>query len=58
MDVKNIKFKIRFADGSTYKQEGTIDFLDVSVDQATDTVLARAIMPGKPRRRLDRRPIG
>jgi membrane fusion protein (multidrug efflux system) len=44
-DIAGIKIKIRFADGSTYKQEGTVDFLDVSVDRATDTVLARATMP-------------
>jgi membrane fusion protein, multidrug efflux system len=45
MDLANIKIKIRFADGSTYKHEGTVNFIDVSVDRATDTVLARATMP-------------
>ena len=45
MDLTNIKIKIRFADGSTYKHEGTVNFIDVSVDRATDTVLARATMP-------------
>ena len=44
-DLTGIKIKIRFADGSTYKHEGTVNFLDVSVDRATDTVLARATMP-------------
>lgn len=44
-DIAGIKIKIRFADGSTYKQEGTVDFIDVSVDRSTDTVLARATMP-------------
>ncbi|MGD0149093.1 MAG: efflux RND transporter periplasmic adaptor subunit [Xanthobacteraceae bacterium] len=44
MDLTNIKIKIRFADGSTYKHEGTVNFIDVSVDRATDTVLARATM--------------
>ena len=34
-----------FADGSTYKHEGTVNFIDVSVDRSTDTVLARATMP-------------
>jgi membrane fusion protein (multidrug efflux system) len=43
-DIAGIKIKIRFADGSTYKQEGTVNFVDVSVDRATDTVLARATM--------------
>jgi membrane fusion protein (multidrug efflux system) len=44
-DLAKIKIKIRFADGTIYKHEGTIDFIDVSVDRATDTVLARATMP-------------
>ena len=44
-DIAGIKIKIRFADGSTYKHEGTVDFIDVSVDRSTDTVLARATMP-------------
>ena len=44
-DIAGIKIKIRFADGSTYKHEGTVNFIDVSVDRSTDTVLARATMP-------------
>jgi membrane fusion protein, multidrug efflux system len=43
-DIAGIKIKIRFADGSTYKHEGTVNFVDVSVDRSTDTVLARATM--------------
>ena len=42
---EDIKAKIRFADGTTYNQRGTINFIDVSVDRATDTVLVRATMP-------------
>jgi membrane fusion protein (multidrug efflux system) len=44
-DAKNEKIKIRFADGSTYAEEGTVNFVDVSVDRATDTVLVRATIP-------------
>lgn len=44
-DVKDIKVKIRFPDGSTYKHDGTINFVDVSVNRSTDTVLVRATMP-------------
>jgi membrane fusion protein (multidrug efflux system) len=44
-DPKNVKIKIRFADGTTYKQEGTVNFIDVSVDRTTDTVLVRATIP-------------
>ena len=42
---EDLKVKIRFADGTTYNQVGTINFVDVSVDRATDTVLVRATMP-------------
>jgi len=41
----SVKIKIRFADGTTYKQEGTVNFIDVSVDRTTDTVLVRATIP-------------
>jgi len=37
--------RIRFSDGSTYNQTGRINFVDVTVDRATDTVLVRATMP-------------
>jgi membrane fusion protein (multidrug efflux system) len=36
---------LRFADGTTYKQLGKINFVDVTVNRATDTVLARASFP-------------
>jgi membrane fusion protein (multidrug efflux system) len=45
VNPKELKVKIRFADGTTYNQVGTINFIDVSVDRATDTVLVRATMP-------------
>jgi membrane fusion protein, multidrug efflux system len=41
VDSKQVKIRIRFADGTTYNQEGTVDFVDVSVDRSTDTVLVR-----------------
>ena len=44
-DIKDIKVRLRFADGSMYDQEGSINFVDVSVDRATDTVTVRATMP-------------
>ena len=37
--------RIRFSDGSTYDQTGRINFVDVTVDRATDTVLVRATFP-------------
>jgi membrane fusion protein (multidrug efflux system) len=37
--------RIRFSDGSAYDQTGRINFVDVTVDRATDTVLVRATVP-------------
>ena len=37
--------RIKFADGTSYDQVGRIDFVDVSVDRSTDTVMLRADMP-------------
>ena len=45
VDPKDIKVRVRFANGVTYNQLGTINFVDVMVDRATDTVLVRAKMP-------------
>jgi len=44
-DFKSIKIRAQFSDGSVYDQTGQINFIDVSVDRATDTVLVRATMP-------------
>jgi membrane fusion protein, multidrug efflux system len=45
VDISNIKARLRFADGTTYQQEGSINFVDVQVDRTTDTILARATFP-------------
>ena len=45
--------RIRFSDGSTYDQTGRIDFVDVKVDRATDTVLVRATLPNPEDRLID-----
>jgi len=45
VDVKGIKASLLFADGSAYKHPGKINFVDVTVDRATDTILARASFP-------------
>src|SRR5690242_14754876 len=42
---ENIKVRLRFSDGSSYDQVGKINFVDVSVDRATDTVTVRATIP-------------
>ena len=43
--LKSIKVHIRFSDGSIYNQLGEMNFVDVTVDRTTDTVLARATIP-------------
>jgi membrane fusion protein (multidrug efflux system) len=43
--ITAIKSRLRFPDGSTYDQVGRIDFVDVTVDRATDTVQLRAVFP-------------
>jgi membrane fusion protein (multidrug efflux system) len=44
-NVGRIKARIRFSDGTTYKEVGEINFVDVSVSRATDTILVRATFP-------------
>ena len=44
-DIAGIKSRLRFPDGSTYGEVGRIDFVDVTVDRATDTVQVRAVFP-------------
>ncbi len=44
-DFKDFKVTIRFSNGSPYDQQGRIDFINVTVDRTTDTVLARATVP-------------
>ena len=36
---------VRFSDGSVYEHKGQINFVDVSVDKSTDTVIVRATIP-------------
>jgi membrane fusion protein (multidrug efflux system) len=44
-DFTEFKVRLRFSNGSLYDQVGTLNFLNVTVDRTTDTVLARATMP-------------
>ena len=43
IDISGIKVSLQFTDGTTYSQIGKIDFVDVTVDKATDTVQVRAV---------------
>ena len=44
---------IRFSDGTAYDLPGKIDFVDVSVNQATDSVLVRAVLPNPKGKLID-----
>src|SRR5436190_11164743 len=44
-EITGIKARLRFPDGSTSDPVGQIDFIDVTVDRATDTVQVRAVFP-------------
>jgi membrane fusion protein (multidrug efflux system) len=44
-ELSDFKVRIRFSDGSAYDQLGTVNFVNVQVDRATDTVLVRATVP-------------
>lgn len=41
-DRSQLLVTVRFSDGSVYDHKGRINFVDVSVDKATDTVIVRA----------------
>jgi membrane fusion protein (multidrug efflux system) len=43
--AQGLTVRIKFSDGTTYDQVGKINFVDVTVDRATDTVVVRATMP-------------
>lgn len=43
--LSSVSVNVRFADGTTYPSPGRVDFIDVVVDRATDTVTARATIP-------------
>jgi membrane fusion protein, multidrug efflux system len=43
-DVKSLKVRVRYSDGTFYDQIGEVNFVDVTVDRATDTITARATM--------------
>jgi membrane fusion protein (multidrug efflux system) len=44
-DRESVTVTVRFSDGSVYGEKGRINFVDVSVDKATDTVTVRATLP-------------
>ena len=45
IDISSIKPTVYFHDGTAYKHPGSINFVDVTVNRGTDTVLVRATFP-------------
>jgi membrane fusion protein (multidrug efflux system) len=52
-EAQSLKVGIRFSNGTEYNQSGRIDFVNVQVDRATDTVLVRAVIPNPDGRLID-----
>lgn len=52
-DAKAIKLRLQLADGSVYGEIGTMNFVDVTVNKETDTVLARATFANPDRALID-----
>jgi membrane fusion protein (multidrug efflux system) len=53
VDRGSMKVQLRFSDGVAYDQLGTINFVDVSVNHATDTVIVRGTVPNPTGRLID-----
>jgi len=51
--INNTKVVVQMSNGPVYPQSGKIDFVDVKVDQATDTVSVRASLPNPDGRLID-----
>jgi membrane fusion protein (multidrug efflux system) len=45
LDTGGLSVRVRLADGTEYSQPGRINFVNVTVDKSTDTVLVRATVP-------------
>jgi membrane fusion protein (multidrug efflux system) len=52
-EAQALKVGLRFSNGTQYDQTGRIDFVNVQVDRATDTVLVRATIPNPDGRLID-----
>jgi membrane fusion protein, multidrug efflux system len=53
VDISSIKPTIYFSDGTAYKHPGSINFVDVTVNRGTDTVLVRATFPNSDGQLID-----
>lgn len=53
VEPSQVRVRLRLLDGTYHAHEGRIDFVDVSVDQTTDTVLARSTIANPDRALID-----
>lgn len=53
VDLSNVEVRIKFPDGSVYSEVGRINFVDVSVNRTTDTVILRADVPNPQGKLVD-----
>jgi membrane fusion protein (multidrug efflux system) len=53
LEISNIKVRLRFADDRAYAEVGTVNFVDVTVNRSTDTVLMRASFPNPTESLID-----
>ncbi|MBX6370594.1 MAG: efflux RND transporter periplasmic adaptor subunit [Rhodospirillales bacterium] len=52
-DMRAITVRLQLADGSSYREVGKLDFVDVTMSRETDTVLVRAEFPNPDRLLID-----
>lgn len=52
-DLSNVEVRIKFSDGTVYDQVGRINFVDVSVNRTTDTVILRATVANPAGKLID-----
>jgi membrane fusion protein (multidrug efflux system) len=45
VDTQSLNVRLRYSDGTFYDQIGKINFVDVTVDRSTDSVIVRATVP-------------
>lgn len=51
--TSRVHVRLTFSDGSVYPHSGTINFIDVTVDRRTDTIMVRATVPNPDSRLVD-----
>jgi len=53
LDLSKVEVRIKFPDGTVFGEVGRINFIDVSVNRTTDTVILRADVPNPDDKLVD-----